>query len=315
MNNFKQKNILIIGDIMLDKYIFGHIDKISPEAPVPVLELKSRNIKPGGAANVALNIQSLGSNPILFSILGDDRDGNVLLKLLKEKGIETKYMLRNHKKRTTVKTRIMANGQHILRIDEENTETVDDKMTEFLIDVFDMAIDENTIDGIILQDYDKGLLEEKFINHIIKKGKEKNILIAVDPKFNNFFNYKDIDIFKPNLKEVSVALNKKIVPENDDFVKTANELFELLNSKKLFITLGDNGIFYSDGQNSEIFPTEKIDVVDVSGAGDVVISVLILGLLNKMKINEIANLANIAGGLACEITGVANITKKQLFKT
>ncbi|HHH54108.1 MAG TPA: hypothetical protein ENK91_10645 [Bacteroidetes bacterium] len=313
MKDFKQKNILIIGDIMLDKYIYGNINRISPEAPVPVLEMKQKYHKPGGAANVAMNIKSLGSNPVLFSILGDDRDGNVLLKILKQNGIDTKNVLRDNKKATTVKTRIMANGQHVLRIDEENIKPVDKKMNELLIYVFDNIIEENEIDGVIIQDYDKGLLNEDFIKIIIQKLNKSNIPIAVDPKFNNFFIYKNVDIFKPNIKEVSIALNKQIEPTVNILHETGQELFEYLDYKNLFITLGEKGIYYSDGEKSEIHPTKKIDVVDVSGAGDVVISILMLGLLNNMDIKEIIKLANIAGGLACEKMGVTNITKNRLF--
>ncbi len=312
MKDFKKYNILIIGDIMLDKYIFGNIDKISPEAPVPVFETISNKEKPGGAANVALNIKSLGSNPVLLSIAGDDRDGNKLLKLLKENEIDTSNILRDFKKITTVKTRLMANGQHVLRIDEENPVPVDSETESIIREMFMDILEENDIDAIIMQDYDKGLLGENLIGFFVQKARERNIFISVDPKFNNFYNFKNVDLFKPNLKEIEVALNRKISTDKDELEKAADELYSILNYKNLFITLGDKGIFYSDGMNYEIFPTEHIDVVDVSGAGDVVLSVATLAYLEGMDIEKIAKLSNLAGGLACEIMGVATISMSRL---
>ncbi len=312
MKDFKNYNILVIGDIMLDKYIFGNIDKISPEAPVPIFKKLNNKEKPGGAANVALNIKSLGSNPVLLSITGDDRDGNVLLRLLSENGIETYNILRDRKKMTTVKTRLMANGQHVLRIDEENTTTVNSKVERAIIEIFYEILEEKHIDAIIFQDYDKGLLSETLIWTIIEKATENNIFISVDPKFNNFFNYRNVDLFKPNLKEIEMALNRKIDTDMDKLTEAALELHSVLQYKNLFITLGDKGIFYSDGIDSRIFPTEHIDVVDVSGAGDVVLSVATIAYLEAMNTEEIAAISNKAGGLACEIMGVATITMNQL---
>ena len=297
---------------MLDKYIFGNIDKISPEAPVPIFEIIRNKEKPGGAANVALNIKSLGSNPVLLSIAGDDRDGNKLLKLLKENEIDTSNILRDFKKITTVKTRLMANGQHVLRIDEENSIPVDSKTEKIVSEMFLKVLEEKNIDAIIMQDYDKGLLGENLIRFFVENARERNIFISVDPKFNNFFNFKNVDLFKPNLKEIGVALNRKISTQKDDLVKAAGELHSTLDYKNLYITLGDKGIFYSDGMNFEIFPTVHIDVVDVSGAGDVVLSVATLAFLEGMDIEKIAELSNIAGGLACEIMGVATISMDQL---
>lgn len=314
MKDFKSYNILIIGDIMLDKYIFGNIDKISPEAPVPIFEIINNREKPGGAANVALNIKSLGSNPVLLSIIGDDRDGNRLLRLLDENEIDTFHVLRDPKKITTVKTRLMANGQHVLRIDEENSKPVDGEMLEIISDLFVKIMEEKSIDAIILQDYDKGLLGEQLIEFVVEKAKEKNVFISVDPKFNNFYNFKNVDLFKPNLKEIRMALNRKISSDKEELAKAAEELYHMLNYKNLYITLGDKGIFYSDGINFDIFPTEHIDVVDVSGAGDVVLSVATIAYLEGMKTKEIAAVANKAGGLACEIMGVASITMDQLKK-
>ncbi len=312
MKDFKNYNILIIGDIMLDKYIYGNIEKISPEAPVPVFEIKSNDAKPGGAANVALNIKSLGSTPLLMSILGDDRDGNHLIKLLKKNKIDTFNVLREIKTITTVKTRLMANGQHILRIDEEKTEPLHYKMEELISYLFEENLENNKIDAVIIQDYNKGLLNESLIEFVIEKAGSRNIFTAVDPKINNFLTYKNVDLFKPNLKEIEIALNRKIGTEQPELEQAAIDLHSVLNYKNLFITLGEKGIFYSDGAEFKIFPTKQIDVVDVSGAGDAVLSVATLAFLEGMNIEKIAELSNIAGGLACQKMGVATIGLKQL---
>jgi len=314
MKDFKSYNILIIGDIMLDKYIYGNIEKISPEAPVPIFQMMHNEEKPGGAANVALNIKSLGSNPVLLSIVGDDRDGNKLLMLLEESGVETFNILRDIKKMTTVKTRLMANGQHVLRIDEENPISVDKEAERIISEQFLKIVEERDINAIILQDYDKGLLGKEMIEFFINKARENNIFIAVDPKFNNFYDFKNVDLFKPNLKEIETALNQRIKTGKDELVRAAVELHNILKFKNLFITLGDKGIFYSDGENHDIFPTEHIDVVDVSGAGDVVLSVATIAYLENMDIEDIAVVSNKAGGLACEIMGVATISMAQLKK-
>jgi len=314
MKDFKSYNILIIGDIMLDKYIYGNIEKISPEAPVPIFQMMHNEEKPGGAANVALNIKSLGSNPVLLSIVGDDRGGNKLLMLLEESGVETFNILRDIKKMTTVKTRLMANGQHVLRIDEENPISVDKEAERIISEQFLKIVEERDINAIILQDYDKGLLGKEMIEFFINKARENNIFIAVDPKFNNFYDFKNVDLFKPNLKEIETALNQRIKTGKDELVRAAVELHNILKFKNLFITLGDKGIFYSDGENHDIFPTEHIDVVDVSGAGDVVLSVATIAYLENMDIEDIAVVSNKAGGLACEIMGVATISMAQLKK-
>ena len=313
--DFDKYKILIIGDIMLDRYLNGNISRISPEAPVPVLDKVIIKNKPGGAANVALNIKSLGSQPLLLGITGDDKNGNELLQLLDKNGIATENIIKTKHKPSTVKTRIMSGGQHILRIDEEDNTYIDHETEKKLINKFKDIIENNDIDAVILQDYDKGLLKENFINHIISEAKKKNIFISVDPKFNNFFNYKNVDLFKPNLKEISLALNRNILPEMEELKRESVFLYDKLKYKYIFITLGEKGIFYSGNGKAGIIPTTPINVVDVSGAGDVVLSVATLAFLQGLQVEEVVHIANLAGGLACGILGVATITKEQLQKT
>lgn len=312
--NLKPYNILIVGDIMLDRYLTGNIERISPEAPVPILEKVKIDNKPGGAANVALNIKSLGSNPILVSIVGDDKNGISLTQILEKDGISTSNILVDKTRQTTVKTRIMSEGQHILRIDEEDTSYLDENNKEKLLNSIKQVINKSNIDALILQDYDKGLLNNDIIESIIKIAKQKSIFISVDPKFDNFYSYKNVDLFKPNLKEVSSALNKTVTSNIKNLDEVSEELKDKLQFKHLYITLGSKGVYYSDGVLSEITPTKLKSVVDVSGAGDVVLSVSTLFFLERFSPKEVACFSNIAGGLACGKVGVATVKKKVLIE-
>ena len=313
--NLDSYNVLIVGDIMLDRYLTGNVSRISPEAPVPILEKINIDIMPGGAANVALNIKTLGSNPVLLSVVGDDDNGTKLKECIKENNISTDYIIIDNTRQTTVKTRIMSNGQHILRIDEEDTEPLDDSTKKKLLEIFQQIVQDKNINAIILQDYDKGLLDDASIQSIIKIAKENNIFVSVDPKFNNFFSYKNVDLFKPNLKEVNAALNRKINATKKELDKIAGDLQIKLNFKNLFITLGSKGIYYSDNQKkSDIVPTQLRTVVDVSGAGDVVLSVATLFFISGYSPEEVTSFSNIAGGLACGKIGVATVLKDKLLE-
>lgn len=311
--NLESYKVLIVGDIMLDRYLYGNVSRISPEAPVPILEKVKMENKPGGAANVALNIKSLGSFPILLSVVGDDENGSVLVKSLEQNEILTNYILKEGNRSTTVKTRIMSGGQHLMRIDEENTSIISENSIKNLKESFLSIIEKEELDAIIFQDYDKGLLNEDLIDFMIRKAKEKDLFISVDPKFNNFFSYKNVDLFKPNLKEVGSAVNKSIYPEMDCLNDVSHELNSKLDFKHLFITLGDKGIYYANLIESNIVATELRDVVDVSGAGDVVLCASTLFLLSGKSPFEVAQISNIAGGLACKKVGVATVSKKQLI--
>ncbi len=310
----KEFNIIIIGDLMLDRYLYGNIARISPEAPVPVLEKVKVENKPGGAANVALNIKSLGSNPYLFGITGDDNAGNILNEILSSDGIETDNIIRIHGRPTTLKTRIMASGQHLLRIDDEICDEIDDEIQQAVKVKFDTLIQKVKIAAVIFQDYNKGFLTEKLINYIINQCSLNGIFTGVDPKFNNFLSYKNVNFFKPNLKEISAVLNLNILPEKEKLDIAAAKLHQELSFDNLFITLGEKGIYYYNHTNSDVIPTKKKNIVDVSGAGDVVISAATLFFLLDLSIEKIAEISNIAGGLACDSLGVATVTKAQLME-
>lgn len=311
---FKNKNILIIGDVMLDSYLFGNVDRISPEAPVPIVDIINKKIKLGGAANVASNIKNLGGTPILCSIIGNDESGNILLSLLRELKISTGWIHQSKNRITTNKTRIIGNNHQMLRFDEEiKYDLGEDKRT--LLQMIYENFQYNKIDCILFQDYDKGIINEEVINYVIEYSKKLNIPIVVDPKKNNFLFYKNVTLFKPNLKELKEGLNLTNLSRSEILEKGSNILHEN-GIEIVFITLSEDGIFvsYKEEENiiNKIIPGIPRSVVDVSGAGDTVVSVVSM-LLNDIGIEEIAKIANLAGGIVCEEVGVVPINKEKLL--
>ena len=310
---FEGKRIAVIGDMMLDGYYWGDVKRISPEAPVPVLEVEEEFFRFGGAANVALNIQTLGGTPIPVGVIGYDNYGTIFSSLMKENKIEDDYILVDDERPTTTKTRVIANNQHVVRIDKESKTNISAKMEEKLIVQLANLID--SLDGIILQDYNKGVLTSSLINKVISIANNKNILVTVDPKFDNFFDYKNVTVFKPNKKETESVLGMKIISDED--ISSAGERLLLeLNSHYVLLTLGENGIavFERDGTEKRM-PTKARKVADVSGAGDTVISTLTIALAAGANIYEASFLANYAAGIVCGEVGIVPIEKEKLFET
>ena len=315
MELFRNKKILIIGDVMLDSYLFGNVDRISPEAPVPIIDVIVKNNKLGGAANVAANIKNLGGTPILCSIIGKDQKAELFLSLLKNAKISIDHIYQSENRITTTKTRVIGNNHQMLRIDEEIKSELGKDQKQFIININKIFEDEN-IDCILIQDYDKGILNESVINSIIIKSKSLNIPIIADPKKKNFSHYKNITLFKPNFKELKEGLN--II--NSDRIKLLESGAKILHKRGIgivFVTLSENGIFVSYKKDNKIInkiiPGIARDIVDISGAGDSVISVISM-LLNDIDIEEIAKIANIAGGIVCEEVGVEPIDEDKLLK-
>jgi len=309
---FEGKRIAVIGDMMLDGYYWGDVKRISPEAPVPVLEVEEEFFRFGGAANVALNIQTLGGTPIPVGVIGYDNYGTIFSSLMKENKIEDDYILVDDERPTTTKTRVIANSQHVVRIDKESKSDISSKIEEKLVVQLANLID--SLDGIILQDYNKGVLTSSLINKIISIANNKNILVTVDPKFDNFFDYKNVTVFKPNKKETEAVLGMKI--NSDEDISSAGERLLLeLNSQYVLLTLGENGIavFEKDGTEKRM-PTKARKVADVSGAGDTVISTLTIALTAGANIYEASFLANYAAGVVCGEVGIVPIEKEKLFE-
>jgi len=313
LRDFSEMNVLVIGDIMLDQYFYGSVNRISPEAPVPVLNLESSELKAGGAANVALNINAMGAKAILLSSCGSDLSGAKLIETLNDNAIETENIIQVEDEITTVKTRMIAGGQHIMRLDEEKLSDINAVVEDKIISRLRSIIQNANISAILLEDYNKGLLTSSLIKEIRNIAFENEILISVDPKYHHFREYIEFNLLKPNLREVNQLLNEEFQPILEDLNEAASKLKALLNYECLMITLGDSGVFIDDGQNTEIVPTQSLDVVDVCGAGDAVISIATLCLAAGFSLKETAEWANKAGAVVCSHLGVSAVSRDELL--
>ncbi|MDF1673709.1 MAG: bifunctional ADP-heptose synthase [Vicingaceae bacterium] len=312
--NFNQLNVLIIGDVMIDSYYFGNVDRISPEAPVPIVSVNGKENRLGGAANVALNIKALGANPILCSVIGNDREAEKFNDLLLDQNLSVEGILRSDERITTVKTRIIGNKHQVLRVDSEKDSPLSNEEYEALKIKIETIISDNKIDVVIFQDYDKGVITPQLIESIVALCQQNNIPTAVDPKKRNFDSFKNVTLFKPNLKELKEGLNIDINPGNNTEVEKAiDDLNTQLNNDITFITLSEHGVFIKNMSNKKQIPAHIRSISDVSGAGDTVISVASLCLALNQPISMIAEIANLAGGLVCESVGVVPIDKDQLL--
>jgi len=311
---FNNNEILIIGDIMLDTYLHGTVDRVSPEAPVPVVNVKSKENKLGGAGNVALNIKQLGSEPIICSVIGNDDSGKILKELMIEKGISTDYIVSSDSRKTTNKTRLIGNKYQITRFDDEMTDELNYNDFTNLLRTIELIIEKHNIDVILFQDYDKGVIDRNLINKIIKLSVD--IPIIVDPKKRNFGFYKDIKLIKPNFKELKEGLNIESGLDRDEVLKLGVAKLHKKGIEIVFVTLSDDGIFvsYDGGRKSQIVPGTKRHIYDVSGAGDTVISIISTLINTDLDILEIAKISNVAGGIVCECAGVIPIDVDKLKK-
>ena len=317
-SKFNSCKVLVIGDVMVDSYLIGKVDRISPEAPVPVVALKKRDNMLGGAANVALNVRSLGAEAILCSVIGNDKQGDILLDLMKREGLKTDGIIRSSERITTTKFRIISNHMQMLRVDEEIDTDLNEKDSFNLINSISILIEDQKPDVIILQDYNKGVLSPDVIEQVTEIASGNKIPVAVDPKKKNFAAYKSITLFKPNLKEINEGLKTDVDPMSvESLQKAADILHNNQNIELVMITLSEHGIFISlkdmSGISSKIIPAEMRSIADVSGAGDTVISVSALCLAAKTDHFLMAALSNLAGGLVCELAGVVPVDKYRLM--
>ncbi|HQI42018.1 MAG TPA: D-glycero-beta-D-manno-heptose-7-phosphate kinase [Ignavibacteriaceae bacterium] len=311
--NLKGKRIAVIGDMMLDIYFWGDVKRISPEAPVPVLEVENELYRFGGAANCALNITTLSGIAEPVGVIGYDSYGTVFNSLLNEQKINRNGIIEDDSRPTTTKTRVIADSQHIVRIDKENKEVLNKNIQNKIFEYVSSII--KNLDGIILQDYNKGVLSSSLIKQLIKLANKNGVIITVDPKFNNFFEYKNVTVFKPNRKEAEDVLGVRIKTDKD-ISFAGNELLKKLNAKNVLLTLGEGGIAVFEKNKPEMrMPTKARKVADVSGAGDTVISTLTIALAAGADIYEASYLANYAGGLVCEEVGIVPIEIDKLFDT
>jgi len=314
-NDFNSLKIGVIGDVMLDTYIWGKVDRISPEAPVPIVSLHHKEQRIGGAGNVAINCSSLGAKVFMLGVTGDDDEAAQLEQLLKENLIDTTGLIKSVKRKTTNKTRIISRNQQMLRFDAEITDDLNKEEEIALLKQVSDFIEHEDPNILIFEDYNKGVLTEKVIEQAIALCRASGVITAVDPKRKNFFNYKNVDIFKPNMKEVQEGLN--LMFEIADIYQLRNiheQLHKQLQHKVSLITLSEKGIFYQQLQNAAIIPSHLRNVADVSGAGDTVIAVAAMVYAATKNAHLMAEIANIAGGLVCEEVGTATIDREKLLR-
>jgi rfaE bifunctional protein kinase chain/domain len=310
----EKKQICIIGDVMLDKYLLGEVSRISPEAPVQVVDIRKTVPKLGGAANVSLNIKTLGAEPFLIGVIGDDIEGETIKNVMKEQNQDTNGLIVDYKRSTTSKTRVIAASHHLLRIDSESKDDISKDTEDKILGI--LKSNSNKFNIILLQDYNKGVLTKSLIHKIIKFAKEKNIKVLVDPKFENFFEFKNVFVFKPNRKELEDAFGRT-AKTDDDLISICNELIKKINCDNLVLTLGEKGIMIIKNQSGSLkvssFKTRARKVADVSGAGDTVISTLAVCIAGGASVDDAVEISNLAAAVVVEEVGIVPIEKKSLL--
>src|SRR5882757_8562802 len=313
--DFKNIKAGVIGDIMLDTYLWGHVERISPEAPVPVVTLDKREYRIGGAGNVALNLASLGARVSTFSIIGTEEEGKTLEGLLAANRIDTGYLLKSNARITTSKARIMGRNQQMLRLDSETTRDLSSSEEDELLSQVERYLEQEKPQVMIFEDYNKGVLTQRVISTVIELCSRRQVVTAVDPKRKNFFSYHGVTIFKPNLKEVKEGLNLLLEEIRLPALQNIHaQLAEKLHHLISFITLSEKGVFYQDAVGAAIVPSHLRNIADVSGAGDTVIAVASLVYAVTKNTRLMAEIANIAGGMVCEEVGTAAIDPERLLK-
>ncbi len=314
-SEFSSKKILVIGDVMLDTYLWGNVDRISPEAPVPVVSCIKKEDRLGGAANVALNIKTLGATPILCGITGNDNNGKKIFERLKKQNISGEGIIISKSRDTISKTRIISNNQHLIRIDEESTEILSFELEqEFQKKILDL-MEQIKFDAVIFEDYDKGCISSGLINQLVGICNSSKIPVLVDPKKRNFYSYKNVNLFKPNLKELREGLKSEINTKDINSLRSAtNRLIKEIKASRILVTLSDEGVYIYNGNSDIHIPAEIIDITDVSGAGDTVIAVASLCMTTGVDDKTLATISNIAGGLVCGKVGVVPINFDELLE-
>jgi rfaE bifunctional protein kinase chain/domain len=314
LDKFSEYNIMIIGDVMVDSYLWGNVTRISPEAPVPVISCTKRENRLGGAANVAKNIYSLGATPVICSVIGNDERGQIFKDLLKNQNFIKDGIIESDNRPTTVKTRLISNNQQLIRVDQEIDDYISEGLEHMLLERITSLTGSNKINAIIFQDYDKGVITPNLIEKVIGHANDKDIPTFIDPKKRNFNIYKNATLFKPNYKELIAGLNISADKNNfDSIYEAAKTLHKKHSFELVLITLSELGILISNNKEYHVIPAVIRDVADVSGAGDTVIATAALSYIADLTPKQIATLANLAGGIVCEKAGVVTIDKKLLL--
>ncbi len=306
--SFNTKRVLVVGDAMIDAYMWGHINRQSPEAPIPIVDISKHEQRLGGAANVAVNIKSLGAIPILCTVVGSDKSS--FTELMNQQNLTTEGVLFENRK-TTTKTRIIAENKHQLRVDEEDLFPIQNE-SEFIDNTSRLM---QTVDVVILQDYNKGVLTPHVIKTLCSNAKSLKKHLLVDPKKDNYWDYQKADLFKPNLNELQQSCAESIdINKLDALSAIVQKQRQKLKAKLFLLTLSQHGVFIQNNDHSQLYPAFKRQVIDVSGAGDSVIATAALALACELHTDQIAQLSNLAGGLACEKVGVNPTEKERLLE-
>lgn len=309
--SFEDIKVLVIGDVMIDSYLWGSVSRISPEAPVPIVNVQKREQRLGGAANVALNVQALGATPLLCSVVGSDTEGENLLRLLEINNLEKSGIVQSMHRITTVKHRILAASQHLLRIDSEMDKLIDEEEQDFLWLKIQQLLPQTQ--AVIFEDYDKGVISKDLIENTISLANQLHIPTIIDPKKRNFNFYKKATLFKPNLKELKEGLNIEFRGNLEELEEAIRKLQEQLELQSVMTTLSEKGVFICNSTEKYHIPAHVRNIADVSGAGDTVVSVAALCVALHLPIKFVAELSNLAGGLVCEYQGVVPINKERLL--
>ena len=309
---FEQLKILVVGDVMIDSYIWGKVDRISPEAPVPIVSVNNKELRLGGAANVALNLQSLGATPIMCTVIGDDMSAQHFQALCEDNRLSTEGIIRSKDRITTVKERIMSGSQHIVRIDHEIDTNLESQSRKSLITVFKDLI--NKVDAVVFQDYDKGVLDKEIIEELFAIAHQHGKPTIVDPKKRNFLSYKGATLFKPNLKELKEGLKVDFDGADVHSVEVAvSRLKMALKAKNALVTLSEKGVYIDGAKEKKYIKAHIRKIADVSGAGDTVVSIASLCVALNLPAEVIAGLSNLGGGIVCEQLGVVPVDRDHLL--
>ena len=304
------RTVMVVGDLMIDRYLWGAVTRISPEAPVPIINIEDDEVRPGGAANVANNLLGLKARPLLVGAVGEDSWADTFRKMLTEKGLSADGLIADPNRPTTVKTRIIGNNQHIARIDRERVVAISDAVTRSVLEFAANTVD--SVDAIILQDYNKGVLVPDLIKGITDIARRAGKIVTVDPKFDNFFQFRNVTLFKPNRKETEEALMMRL--DDETAIRSAGEILqERLKADNVLVTLSEKGMALRENNGEVSFaPTHAREVADVSGAGDTVIATVTFALAAGASMKEAVTLANIAAGIVCQEVGVVPIDVERL---
>ena len=312
ISSFKDKKILVLGDLILDEFLWGDVSRISPEAPVPVVWVKNESFMPGGASNVANNLSSLGAKAYLVGVVGNDGRAAILKGELEHRGVNTEGIIADSQRPTVLKTRVIAHQQQVVRIDKEKIDPIKDSVAKKIYSFIESIIDE--IDAVIIEDYGKGLITPKLLASVIPLAKKKKKIIAVDPKEEHFTYYKGVTLLTPNIHEASRAAGFEI-KDKATLKKAGTELLKKFNAQIILITLGEDGMMvFEKGKSAKKIDTVAQEVFDVSGAGDTVVSAYALSLVSGANSIQAAHIANCAAGIVVGKVGIAVVTEDELIK-